>query len=133
MALFMTLSGYLFAKLLDRKRINYLDFIWNRLLRLLPLLILVLVLFLAGVRDHFDGRLDVMSYLKKIALGIFLPSLPNGTWSITVKLHFYIILPLLLLCARRTNSLLFLFVCVAIALRYCLFVFGESPWPRTIV
>ena len=97
MALFMTLSGYLFAKLLDKKRINYLDFIWNRLLRLLPLLILVLVLFLAGVRDHFDGRLDVMSYLKKIALGIFLPSLPNGTWSITVKLHFYIILPLLLL------------------------------------
>ena len=123
-ALFMTLSGYLFAKLLDKKRINYLDFIWNRLLRLLPLLILVL--FLVGVHDYFDGSLDVMSYLKTIALGIFLPSLPNGAWSITVEFHFYIILPLLLLCARRTNSLLFLFVCVAIALRYCLFVFGES-------
>ena len=123
-ALFMTLSGYLFAKLLDRKRINYLDFIWNRLVRLLPLLILVL--FLVGVRDYYDGSLDITSYLRTIALGVFLPSLPNGAWSITVEFHFYIILPLLLVCARRANSLLFLFVCVAIALRYCLFVFGES-------
>ena len=37
-ALFMTLSGYLFAKLLDGKDINYFSFIWNRTLRLLPLL-----------------------------------------------------------------------------------------------
>ena len=99
-ALFMTLSGYLFAKLLDRKRINYLDFIWNRLVRLLPLLILVL--FLVGVRDYYDGSLDITSYLRTIALGVFLPSLPNGAWSITVEFHFYIILPLLL-AVRKTS------------------------------
>ncbi|MEC8989971.1 MAG: acyltransferase family protein, partial [Candidatus Latescibacterota bacterium] len=29
-ALFMTLSGYLFAKLLDGRRIHYRAFIWNR-------------------------------------------------------------------------------------------------------
>ena len=40
-ALFMTLSGYLFAKLLDGKQIDYAAFFWNRALRLLPLLIFV--------------------------------------------------------------------------------------------
>src|SRR5262245_13547807 len=41
-ALFMTLSGYLFAKLLDGKSIDYRAFIWNRALRLLPLLLVVI-------------------------------------------------------------------------------------------
>ena len=38
-AIFMTLSGYLFAKLLDGKRFNYFAFLRNRFLRLAPLLI----------------------------------------------------------------------------------------------
>src|SRR5260221_4610342 len=37
-ALFMALSGYLFAKLLDGKSIDYLRFLLYRALRLLPLL-----------------------------------------------------------------------------------------------
>src|SRR5947209_4560869 len=36
-ALFMTLSGYLFAKLLDGASIDWKAFIWNRVVRLLPL------------------------------------------------------------------------------------------------
>src|SRR5690349_10843220 len=42
-ALFMTLSGYLFAKLLDGKAIDYPAFIFNRVLRLLPLLLVVVI------------------------------------------------------------------------------------------
>src|SRR5262245_55679152 len=41
-ALFMTLSGYLFAKLLDGRRVHYPRFVWNRCLRLLPLLVFAL-------------------------------------------------------------------------------------------
>jgi|GEM_PF-4028732 len=41
-ALFMTLSGYLFAKLLDGKRVVYHLFFWNRALRLMPLLLFLL-------------------------------------------------------------------------------------------
>ncbi len=40
-ALFMVLSGYLFAKLLDGKNIVYTSFFWNRFLRLAPLLLIV--------------------------------------------------------------------------------------------
>src|SRR5947209_615945 len=43
-ALFMTLSGYLFAKLLWGKDINFAGFIWNRFIRLTPLLIVVFAL-----------------------------------------------------------------------------------------
>jgi len=37
--LFMTLSGYLFAKILNGRKINYFSFLWNRALRLLLTLI----------------------------------------------------------------------------------------------
>src|SRR5579859_619795 len=40
-AIFMTLSGYLFAKLLDGKNIDYKAFFWNRFIRLAPLLVAV--------------------------------------------------------------------------------------------
>ena len=38
-AIFMVLSGYMFAKLLGDKQINYPVFLYNRGLRLLPLLV----------------------------------------------------------------------------------------------
>ena len=48
-ALFMTLSGYLFAKLLDGKQVSYPAFFWNRALRLFPLLLPIAARFaLAG-------------------------------------------------------------------------------------
>ena len=43
-AVFLVLSGYLFAKLLDGRRIRYPAFLWNRALRLLPLLTVALAL-----------------------------------------------------------------------------------------
>lgn len=52
-AIFMTLSGYLFAKLLDGKRVDYKSFIWNRLIRLLPLLCLVIAI--AGIVKYANG------------------------------------------------------------------------------
>src|SRR5258706_9600151 len=43
-SLFMTLSGYLFAKILDGKAVHYAPFFWNRLLRLAPLLLVVVAI-----------------------------------------------------------------------------------------
>lgn len=116
-ALFMTLSGYLFAKLLDGRQINYLSFLWNRILRLIPLL--ALVLLVVGVRDYFgDGR--YLEYAKRVASGVLLPKLPNGGWSITVEFHFYLVLPLLLFFTNRWLWVLFVFVGLAILLRVLL-------------
>jgi len=110
----MALSGYLFAKLLDGKSILYRHFIWNRFLRLAPLLLLVI--FIVGLQRYLADK-NLFSFAKSILYGTVKPSLPNGGWSITVEFHFYLILPLLLfLTAKWKYSLLFVLM-LAIAMR----------------
>ena len=113
-ALFMTLSGYLFAKLLDRQDLIFWPFIWNRALRLLPLLFLVILII--GLGHYFSGN-SVVNYAKGIAQGILLPMLPNGGWSITVEFHFYVALPLLLWSLKRSKWLPLAIICLAIFAR----------------
>jgi len=113
-ALFMTLSGYLFAKLLDGKEIRYGDFLWNRALRLLPLLAVVIAI--VGVMRAGSGA-GLSSYPKEVVEGVLLPTLPNGAWSITAEFHFYLILPVFLWMLRRSRWLPLSIVVAAIALR----------------
>jgi peptidoglycan/LPS O-acetylase OafA/YrhL len=118
-ALFMTLSGYLFAKLLDGKSIDYKAFLWNRALRLLPLLLVVILIF--GVKMYIKGE-NLVSYAGAIAKGVILPTLPNGQWSITVEFHYYVILPVFLWMLRKSKILLVSIVFAAIALRFILYL-----------
>ncbi len=113
-ALFMTLSGYLFAKLLDGRRIDYKAFFWNRFLRLVPLLMVVVIL--VGLKRIFDGN-DIYAYIKSVAHGVLLPSLPNGGWSITIEFHFYILLPLFLWLSRKSKPSLLFIILLALMLR----------------
>lgn len=120
-ALFMTLSGYLFAKLLDGKSIDYRAFIWNRALRLLPLL--VVVILIVGITKFISGQ-SLSSYANSIARGVLFPSLPNGGWSITVEFHYYLILPLFLWMLTKSKLWPFSIIVAAIALR--LFLYHEK-------
>lgn len=117
-SLFMVLSGYLFAKLLDGKNVNYTAFLWNRMLRLLPLL--VFVLLIAGLQQFFIGG-DIVAYAKKVVWGVVKPTLPNGAWSITAEFHFYLVLPLLLLLTRQWKYSLVLVILIAILFRIGLY------------
>ncbi|MCG2593765.1 acyltransferase [Ramlibacter sp. XY19] len=130
-ALFMTLSGYLFAKLIGTRRIDYGAFLLNRALRLLPLLLLVLAI--VGAMWVHAGAITVGEYLKAMGRGTYWPVLPNGAWSITVEAHFYLILPLLLLAARRSPAWLLGLVAAAVLLRAVLWwrlgqVQGPAYW-----
>lgn len=91
-ALFMTLSGYLFAKLTHGKAISYPAFLWNWLVRLAPLLA---VLFLYYAYFYGFGWHDLLRGL------VFPTGWPSGAWSIAVELHFYIVFPLLVALRRR--------------------------------
>ena len=113
-ALFMTLSGYLFAKLLEGRRISYRLFLWNRIVRLLPLL--MLVIGIVGVGKFIAGE-NLWDYARLLAKGLYLPTLPNGGWSIAVEFHYYAILPALLWMLRRSRLLPVTVVLVAIAAR----------------
>jgi peptidoglycan/LPS O-acetylase OafA/YrhL len=122
-ALFMTLSGYLFAKLVGERQIDFGNFLWSRAMRLAPLLVLcigawVLIGYLSG--DPIPVR-DIIG-------GVLLPTWPRGTWSISIELHFYFLFPLLLLVARRYGALALLgVIAAAIALRIDWWLtFGEA-------
>lgn len=114
-ALFMTLSGYLFAKLLEGKAIHYSAFLWNRMLRLLPLL--VVVIGLVGLKKYLGGE-NLEVYAQAIALGLWWPTLPNGGWSIIVETHYYALLPLLLWLLKKNRWWLVAVVLAAIGLRF---------------
>ena len=117
-SLFMTLSGYLFAKLTFGIPISYPRFLWNRLIRLAPLLLFVLAA-LAMIRVY-EGR-ELPSVARYLS-GLILPIFPNGGWSITVELHFYLILPLLLYFVARNAAYGVWLICAAILLRTLIYL-----------
>jgi peptidoglycan/LPS O-acetylase OafA/YrhL len=117
-ALFMTLSGYLFAKLLDGKSIDYKAFLWNRALRLLPLL--TVVILIVGIKTVIAG-VSIGIYLQFIARGAVFPSLPNGGWSITVEFHYYLILPIFLWMLRKSKLLPISIIVTAIVVRFLIY------------
>lgn len=98
-ALFMTLSGYLFAKLLQGKDIHFLPFIYNRVLRLGPLLLVALTI---GACIELINDRPLNHFWSRVYEGAVKPTLPNGGWSITVELHYYLLLPLLLFLYKRS-------------------------------
>lgn len=116
-ALFMTLSGYLFAKLLNGKQVSYPLFLWNRILRLLPLLVLVITInaLREGLKAHNSSAF--FEYFRAMARGFIFPIWPNGGWSIAVELHFYLILPALLLLLHHQPRYLWLIILTAILIR----------------
>ncbi len=120
-SLFMTLSGYLFAKLIAGRAVHYGAFLWNRALRLVPLV--AVVLFVVGI-IHFRGSEGV--YLERIAKGLVLPVLPNGIWSITTEMHFYLVLPLLLWASARWRWAPLALVAAALCLRAAIMAAGMS-------
>lgn len=110
-ALFMTLSGYLFAKLVGQQQIVYRNFLWSRFIRLGPLLIVVTAAWY--IYGRFGGPPITAD---DIVLGLIGPTLPNGGWSITVEAHFYLIFPILLLLVRRFGPRALLTVLMAAVL-----------------
>lgn len=116
-AIFMVLSGYLFAKLLDGKQIHYPSFIWNRLLRLAPLLLFVIAV--VGFKQVYEGK-SLIEYGRIIIGGFVAPTLPNGGWSITAEFHFYLILPFLLFVKGRWKYALLIGPLLALATRMLL-------------
>lgn len=120
-AVFMTLSGFLFARLLEGKTIYYAKFLWNRALRLLPLLITVFAM--QGIILAAQG-FPLAPYLRDLLQGVVRPCWPNGGWSIAVELHFYLLLPLILWLFHRYKSSLYWILFATILCRLMLWAWA---------
>lgn len=122
-ALFMALSGYVFAKIAEGANFRYLPFLWNRAIRLFPLLLLVF--FWIGLLRYVSGA-PLIPYLVFLVQGFVWPIWPNGGWSIAVELQFYLLLPLMLVFSRRSPTLLLGVVGLAVGYRFLIwYVVGE--------
>lgn len=113
-ALFMTLSGYLFAKLVGDRAIDFPAFLWSRAVRLGPLLAVIIAAWI--VIGWLTGAPIPFS---DIAGGFILPTWPKGTWSVSIELHFYLLFPFLLLLFRKQGPFALLtVVAIAILIRF---------------
>lgn len=122
-ALFMVLSGYLFAKMIDGQQIHYGAFFWNRFLRLAPLLFLA---FLITGALHALNHDPLPAYVGTLIYGFVLPTWPNGGWSIAVEMHFYVALPAILALSKRWAMAPLVAIQLMIALRFAIFlIHGE--------
>jgi peptidoglycan/LPS O-acetylase OafA/YrhL len=63
--LFMTLSGYLFSKIFENKKINLKYFYLNRILRLIPLLLIIIL-----VNQVLSNELNFLLFIKKFLKGL---------------------------------------------------------------
>jgi peptidoglycan/LPS O-acetylase OafA/YrhL len=121
-ALFMCLSGYLFAKILSGKRVVWRLFYWNRFLRLVPLLVLGFALFGAKIASTNPAYLT--SFGRDLLTGFIRPTWPLGAWSIAVEAHFYLLLWIILPLQRRWLPSLFCIAGVGFVTRLLIYLAG---------
>lgn len=122
-ALFFTLSGFLFMQIAQRQHgIVYRDFLYNRLLRIFPLYLTVFVLALSISRDKFQPQ-DIL-YVLSSNLGNAPTSasvVTGAAWCISLECLFYLVFPFISRFALergigyllRLLSLMFLFKVMA--------------------
>lgn len=130
LALFMVLSGFLLAYGSTGKDIKYRTFLYNRVLRIYPLMMLFLVAGICAFPKQFDfqsfiqtivmmgninGRLDIWPFTAMF-------------WAIAVEFQFYLLFPLLMLLLNRNGMKIILALLVLmLLLRFIGVMHGASP------
>lgn len=108
-SLFLVLSGFLFCVITKGGdfKIDYKKFIYNRVLRVFPLLVVILFCIIC-VNRHDSTPMDILRLLTlQLNTGNSLTGwghdyFPSGpTWTIAVEFQFYLIFPFLMIFLKR--------------------------------
>jgi peptidoglycan/LPS O-acetylase OafA/YrhL len=96
-ALFFTLSGFLFMQIaLRQQQIVYRSFIANRVLRILPLYLTVFMLALSIGRDKFQPQDILYIFTSNLGNAPTSASVVTGAaWCIALEFAFYLVFPFL--------------------------------------
>ena len=100
--IFFVLSGYIISKIYLERQIKTINFIKNRIFRLLPALVLLLLtlLFFNKIESsHFSAALFFYSNYFFIENNAY--SVIRHLWSLSVEEHFYLIYPMLFINYKK--------------------------------
>jgi len=126
-ALFFTLSGFLFMRIAQhQQQIHYAAFLRNRVLRIAPLYLTIFLLATSLARDTFQPQ-DVL-YLLSANLGHAPTSqsvITGGAWCIPLEFMFYLLLPFLSRFAMEQGKS-YLWRLLAMMLVFKLMLYSES-------
>jgi peptidoglycan/LPS O-acetylase OafA/YrhL len=117
-ALFMTLSGFLFATICKGKDIDQSAFYRNRFLRIYPLFVVVLLAacYMDPVTNSFWRLMTSLCLLQNLrGSAVQFPYGTENLWAIAVEFQFYLLFPFLLLFYRK-HGYKYLFALIALAL-----------------
>jgi peptidoglycan/LPS O-acetylase OafA/YrhL len=122
-ALFIVMSGFLFGVITYGKEISYGQFIINRIIRIYPAYIFILLVGAYFTRTSF-GAQDILMCLLPFT-NSYMPLLQNGKlaqlWTISIELQYYLIFPFILRFVRISGPI------------YCLALIGLATLMRAIV
>jgi peptidoglycan/LPS O-acetylase OafA/YrhL len=95
-ALFMTLSGFLFWTLCSGREVNYGVFIRNRFVRIFPLFAMWMLFYV------FTGGVDPVKLVTAVLLLVNDGNaVPGNGWAVVVEFQFYLVFPFLLVFQRK--------------------------------
>lgn len=88
-ALFITITGFIFTFIIGERQVDYPRFLFNRFLRIFPLLF-ILSLFAAFVTQgvHKADPLAPLKFFNLFGGGVYW-----GTWTLVVEFQFYLFFP----------------------------------------
>jgi peptidoglycan/LPS O-acetylase OafA/YrhL len=125
--LFMVLSGFVLARAAIGSEVNYWRFIQNRLLRIYPMFIAIVLagVALTGGTVSLDAMLMTLIPLGSVHAMANLGPFANSLWAVSVEFQFYLLFPFLMVfLARRGPRQLWLIILAAIVLRALVFGSG---------
>jgi peptidoglycan/LPS O-acetylase OafA/YrhL len=95
--LFFTLSGFLFMQIaLHQRQIVYRDFLRNRILRIVPLYLLIFLVATSIGRDKFQPQDLLYLFVSNLGLAPTSGSVITGAaWTISLEFLFYMVFPFL--------------------------------------
>lgn len=126
-ALFMVLSGFIFTNGTLGRHIQYRSFLVNRLLRIYPLYLILVVLALSLAPRSFTLSALIQTVLPLASFGG--PLVVGGAWgamfwAVSVEFQFYLIFPLLLSLLNRFGPSVLVRLIAAFAVLRVLAVVG---------